>query len=250
VDCPVTPEERQELLGTMPWAVFTAIATVAVDSTLDIAAVEQLLRQLAGFDALRDVLDRHFLRRGSILRAYRIVANARQVLTALRFGEVERLRRQYLADAAQRDRFLAFVRASGGDPGVARDLQAFIEHHLTPRSDAQTMIKDIERSCARLFHNLEEFNADAQALQQLEDGTREGVFSLAELDELRALLGLYGLDLEKRLPPSRISVAYVEQRQQVWSEVCAWDRKPTRAQVAERAVARYGHILDELLGAR
>ena len=75
-----------------------------------------------------------------------------------------------------------------------------------------------------------------------------GRFSPAELDELRALLGLYGLELDKRLPPSRIAVAYVEQRQQYWSEIGARDRDPVRVLVAERAVSRYGHILDELLG--
>jgi hypothetical protein len=140
------------------------------------------------------------------------------------------------------------VRQSGGDAVVARELQAFIEEHLTQKVDAERIVKDVERACARVFHSLEEYNADAQALHLLEEGSRQAAFSVAELDELRALLGLYGLDLEKRMPPSQIGVAQVERRQQYWSEVSSWDRDPNRALVAERAVSRYGHILDELLG--
>jgi hypothetical protein len=247
-DCPIGPEERQELLGALPWGVFTAIARVAADQALDQAAVGARLEELAGFNTLRTVLDRHFLRRGAILRAYRIIADAREVLSVIKFTHLPRLRERGQEEAAKRDRLLSFVRLANGDPMVARELQAFIDEHLTQRVNAEAMVKDVERACARLFHSLEEFNADAQALHMLEEGSRQAAFTAAELDELRALLGLYGLDLEKRLPASQIGVAQVERRQQYWSEISAWDRDPNRALVAERAVSRYGHILDELLG--
>jgi hypothetical protein len=247
-DIPVGPEERQQLLGAMPWGVFTTIARVAADPDLDCAGIRRRLEEIAGFAALREVLDRHFLRRGAILRAYRIIANARDVLNLIKFTHVPRLRQQALEGVARRERLLAFVRAAGGDPAVACELQAFVEEQLAQRPDAEAIVKEVERSCARIFHELEEFNADAEALHRLEECTRQPTFAPAELDELRALLGLYGLDLEKRLPPNRLDVAYVEQRQQHWSEISDWDRDPLRAQVAERAVSRYGHILDELIG--
>lgn len=247
-DIPIPPEERQALLGAMPWSVFTTMARVAADAGLDREAVGRRLEDLAGFDSLRDVLDRHFLRRGAILRAYRIIADARQLLGVIKVTELARLRERRLDETARRERLLSFVRAVGGDQAVARDLQAFIEEHLDQRVDAEAIVRDVERECARLYHGLEEFNADAEALHRLEEGTRRADFSSAELDELRALLGLYGLELEKRLPVGRIAVSYAEGRQQYWSEINAWDRNPTRVAVAERAVARYGHILDELLG--
>jgi hypothetical protein len=56
------------------------------------------------------------------------------------------------------------------------------------------------------------------------------------------------MEMNKRLPPSRISVTYVEERQQYWSQVSTVERNPVRCLVADRAVTRYGLILNELLG--
>jgi hypothetical protein len=46
-----------------------------------------------------------------------------------------------------------------------------------------------------------EYNEDFEVLQELEGSN--GEFSAAELAELRPLLGLYGGEVEKRLPPGR-----------------------------------------------
>ena len=100
-----------------------------------------------------------------------------------------------------------------------------------------------------LFHDMEEYNADFEALEQLEKGG--SLFSAAELDELRSVLGLYGVEMEKRLPSGRATVGYAGERQQAWSEVNLSARDPVRRSLAERAVARYGLRLHELtIGSR
>jgi hypothetical protein len=97
---------------------------------------------------------------------------------------------------------------------------------------------------ALVFRDLEEHNADFDALQRLEADDER--FSRPELEELRALFGLYGLETARRLPGHEQDVAHIAARQQVWRQVRVQDRSPVRTEVADRAVARYGLILAEL----
>ena len=247
-DCPVSTTERASLLDGMPWGVFTTMARIAADPTLDPAAVQRQLQLLSGFGTLKDVLERHFLRRSHVLRAYRIMKDTRQILDTIKFAHVPAARQREREQAARRERFLAFVQKASGDPAVAQELAAFIQDRLAPEIDAEGVVRQLERECARIFHELEEYNADFEALQALDQGNQRALFTPPELDELRALLGLYGMEMTKRLPASRVTVSYVEERQQHWSQVSAWERNPVRAGVAERAVTRYGLILNELLG--
>ncbi len=247
-DCPVTPEERRQLLGSNSWGVFTAMARAAADPELDPPAVLRQLEQYAGFETLKNTLDRHFLKRSHVLRAYRIISDARQLLNTIKFTHLAAVRKHERENEARSARFHAFVRQSTGDQAVSRELDAFISEHLVRTTDPEAVVKKVERECARIFHDLEEYNADFEALQQIDHGGQLAVFSAHELDELRALLGLYGMETNKRLPPSRITVTYVEERQQYWGQVSALDRNPIRCQVADRAVTRYGLILNELLG--
>jgi hypothetical protein len=87
--------------------------------------------------------------------------------------------------------------------------------------------------------------ADFEALGELEDHAR--LFWPPELDELRALLGLYGVETDRRLPPGGATADYVSGRPQHWADVRLRARDPARARVAERAAARYGHVLHGLL---
>jgi hypothetical protein len=91
---------------------------------------------------------------------------------------------------------------------------------------------------------MEEYNADFAALEEI-DKCRH-LFSPAEAEELRALLGQYGVELEQRLPAGKATAAHASDRQQAWSEVCQRARDTVRRGVAERAQARYGMILYDL----
>jgi hypothetical protein len=75
----------------------------------------------------------------------------------------------------------------------------------------------------------------------------QDIFSSSEFEELRILLGIYGVELEKRLPPGRATIEYVAGRQQVWRETRLCARDPGKRKLAERAESRYGSILNELM---
>jgi len=105
----------------------------------------------------------------------------------------------------------------------------------------------MEAELGVLFNRLLEHNGDFEVLQKLEGAN--GSFTAAELAELRPLMGLYGGEVEKRLPPGAANTEYVGWRQMYWG------RKRMEAPhgtlehaVADRAYTRYGLILDEILG--
>lgn len=246
-DCPVSVEERRQLLGDMPWTVFTTIARTMANPKLSKVAILQELNQLAGFTPLQEVLERHFFKRAKFLRCYRVLADARKVLGEIRYRHLADLRKKDSADKSQREKFVQFIRSADGDPVIARELENFVSIQLgtAARADRGEMIlKDLDHKLAKLYHDMDEYNADFESLEHLEKIT--SLFSGAELHELRCLLGLYGLEIEKRLPVGRANINFAAARQQAWSEVSMSARDAARRRLAERAVARYGLILHEL----
>ena len=246
-DCPVTVEERRQLLGTMDWGVFATVARLAANPELSEQAIIKQLDELAGFGPLQEVLERHFFQRARFLRCYRIAGDARKHVNTIRYQHLPKLPKPDRAEIARRDRFLAFLRSASGDPTVARELEDFLSAHFSAAGRAKRLeaaVKEVDRELATLFHEMEEYNADFEALQQI-DKCRQ-LFSEPELDELRRLLGQYGVDLEKRLQAGRATVAHASERQRAWREASLRARDPARCRVAERAQARYGMILYEL----
>jgi hypothetical protein len=246
-DCPVTVEERERLLGKMDWGVFTTVARLAADPALSEQAIIERLDDLAGFGPLQKVLERHFFQRARFLRCYRIASDARKIVNDIRYRHLPDFRKRDRTDKDQRERFLGFVRSASGDPTVARDLEQFISLTCGTAARADKLeatVRDVDRELATLFHEMEEYNADFAAWEEL-DQSRQ-LFSPAEIEELRSLLGLYGVELEKRMPDGQATVAHASERQQAWGEVSQRARHPVRRGVAERAQARYGLILYDL----
>ena len=142
---------------------------------------------------------------------------------------------------------MGFVRAARGDPAVAAELEEFITLQCSAarRADrVEALLRDLDRKLGGLFHAMEEVSADFEALQQLEKGG--GAFARPELDELRSLFGLYGMDTAQRLPPNQARVEYVAARQRFWADVRLRDSSAVRHAVAERAESRYAQILDAM----
>ena len=255
MDCPIPVEERRRLLGTTDWTVFTTIVRVAADPTLDQTAVVERLQTMAGFGPLKDLLKRHFFGRGQLLRAYRIVNDARKILSAIKYTHLPAVRQRERDDRMRRDRFLAFLRQTPGDPATVRELEAFVEQQLAPRTDLVPLLDGLEREFGSLYYQLENINADFEALQMLEDHPEEFTRMLGaarderELGELRALFGLYGMDTDTRLAETGVDVDRIEDRQRFWHETAVVSRSSIRREVAERAEMRYGYILDELTSA-
>jgi hypothetical protein len=247
-DCPVTPTERRQLLSDMPWSVFTTIARIAIDPSLSGAAVVTRLDELSGFGPLKEILQRHFFQRGRFLRCFRILNDARKILNAVRFQHLPEFRKHDRADLARRERFVQFIRSSRGDPSVARELEEFVSLQCGTARRAERLeviVKELDRQFSQLYHDLEEYNADFQAMEQLEK--YESLFTAEERDELKSLFGLYGLETGKRLPPGKVAIDYAAERQQHWIDLHHRSRESARRLIAERAEVRYGLILHEMM---
>jgi hypothetical protein len=93
-ECPVGTTERRELLGVTNWAVFATAAGVAADRELSIDEVAEKLEEIAGFEPLWDIVVRHFIKRGHILRCYRIIRDAQKILNELRFTYLPERRKE------------------------------------------------------------------------------------------------------------------------------------------------------------
>ncbi len=237
-------ESRKELRGTMEWMVFVTIARVAANPALDANAIERQLKAIGGFDQLKQILEHHIFKRSRILRCYRIVSDACHSLNKLE----PKMREHERSSKAKLERFLNLIQRVPEDQLTAitlKELREFVREHLTqPEQLVTKSINEVRRELDRLFHELEVYNADFEALHIVTE--HPGLFSILQ-SELLALFGLYGLETEKRLPPDKQSLDYLKERQRTWRQVSMMDRNPLRRQVAEQAVSRYGFLLDELL---
>ena len=243
-DCPVTTEARAGLLGSLSWGVFTTIARTAADPTLPADAVAGHLRELAGFATLHETLEQHFFRRSQFLRSFRILVDARRLLNEITYRILPERRRRAREEGTRRERFLAFLDRTRGDRATAAELRTFVEAQFPTTPDIEAVVADLDLALSQAFHELEEYNADFDALRQIE--THPDLFGAAEVDELRALFGLYGLETTTRLRNDVHLPAYVERQQQTWWAISKFERHPIRREVADRAVTRYGFILDDL----
>lgn len=239
-------DRRERLRGGMDWGVFTAIARTVAETDLDADGLRAELDAVCGFGPLREVLERQFFARGELLRCHRLMNDALGLVARLRYDQIPALRQRERDETVRRAGFLEFVRASrGGDPAVGQALTAFIQAHAaTYAGPVEAVAHEVETVLARVLHELNEHNADFAALQQLEQGA--GQFSDVEKDELRALLGLYGMEADKRLPPGKADdVAFIGQRQRHWRNRVLRERAEPRRAVLERAVEQLGLLLDE-----
>jgi Dynamin family len=249
-DSPVGPAERRELLGDMKWGVFTTIARVAADPGLELDGVVERLEETTGFGPLREVLNEHFIERGHVLRCYRIANDAQEVLNEIRYTHLPKRRKEMRRENDRLERFLGFIRGTGGDPATAAELEDFVRGYLDVdrrMDELETLHAELDAELSALFSRLLEYNEDFEVLQKLEGS--DGAFSAAELAELRPLLGLYGGEIEKRLPPGAANAEYVGWRQMYWGRKRAEaSYGSTEYAVADQAYTRYGLILDEILG--
>jgi hypothetical protein len=206
---------------------------------------------LAGFEPLKQILEKRFFDRSHLLRAFRIVADARRLLDEIRYTALPRMRLQEHASQARLSRFQAFVAGAAGDAVTRRELSDFLAAQQGLGGHAERLeavLRDVDRDLAHLFHRLEEDNADFLALQVLDE--EPGAFSDTERDELVRLLGRYGVGWEERLPEDRRTEAALEQRARAWTRVERTSLHPRRRVVAERASAGYSRLLDHLLSSQ
>jgi hypothetical protein len=252
-DCPVSTEERRALFEALPedvrrWPIFATIVRVAADPESDLNEVEAKLRNISKFEVLKKVLRKHFIERGHILRCFRIVSDARRVLNKIKFDHLPQRHKSIQEEQNRLDRFLTLIRQAGGDPSTTRELEEFVHRHLDVEARVKALEElyvELDREVGGLYRELEQYNADFKALQKLEEPRHQ--FSEEELDELRPVLGLYGTEVEKRLPPDSVDTNYAIARMLYWKgKLGQTPFGSVRRFVTERAFTRYGIIYKEL----
>jgi FtsZ-binding cell division protein ZapB len=259
-DWPVSAAERQQLryLGAQPpwgvsnpkpaWAAFAAIARAAARQNISTAGLVQELKDISGFAPLQKLLEEQFFKRGHILRCYRIVGDVRRLLNQIRYVHLPKSREKTRQDRARLERFLDFIRRAGGTSPVGRELEEFVRGQLDSArlADAlEGLWEELDEKRADLFHELQEFNADFEVLQRIDEQPHK--FSAEELEELRPLLGRSGVKMEDRLPDGKANRQYVRDRQAAWGLFGEESPRGTlQKEIAERAFIRYGLLLDEL----
>lgn len=252
-----TPAERAALCGGMPWGTFVTIAkTMRLHSSDDPMSIRTALEEVAGFEPLRQVLNQRFVRRGDLVRAYRITQNALDWLErTLRQGLPELQKR--VAD--QQGQFtdwlemLGKINSPSGAPvaGLAEFLRNERDQRaeILPRALAQ--LRKSLRHLIWLYHTLQDDNADMDALEHLEVELMDNPTSFTEEEqkEVREVLGSYGRTLADRLGTrTRPMPSEVSQRMAYWART-AHDGIGTnrRQEIAHVVTQRYGILLDELV---
>ncbi len=236
--CAVPVAGRKALLGDLPWMVFTTMVRLAAASERSRDGLLQELAGLAGFDRLKSVLESQFLRRGRFLRSYRVLLDARGIVSHLRYHVVHRARQWVQQQCDRKDRWLAFLARSSPNT-TAQELQEFVASSLAPPDDLSTLVDDLDRRFAAVAADLEEFHAESRALFLVEE--HPDLFP--ESDELRALFGLYGVDLESRSPVAGATMDYFQKQHQYWRDLAMRSVRAERRDVADRAAVVYQSLI-------
>ncbi|HJT59558.1 MAG TPA: dynamin family protein [Ktedonobacteraceae bacterium] len=241
-DWPLPVERRKQLQGNMDWMVFSTMARVLVDHGLNLEKAGKELNAIAGFDHLKELLELHIFQRSRLLRYYNKTKEARQVLDDLRY-----LPKSHKGDADgvnSFERYLKIIqhaRRAGCDPLAAQELEVLVKKNLALQLQPLDMIVErLDRELASIFHDLEHYNDDFGALQKVIKHI--DLFSDAEVNELRTLFGLFGLETGDQL-----SLEYIKRQQIKWRTSSMKDQLSIRRDVANQAVVRYGLIQKKLL---
>ena len=242
-------EERQQLLQllpwkdeqTRPWVVFKVIAEVVAD-TGDKTLVKQTLNDLAGFERLKVILQRHFFDRSPLLLAHSALQSANKVIFDLKCHYL-----QELAHARRQEKdFISFVRSNAEKyPEVAKDLESFIRNYLLQCIQKKiNFVEELEQELDTALSQLLQYNEDFATFQQVSNAT--GLFTGEEVKELNALLGQYELDIKDRLSLKHGKREYVTERQIYWRGVALRAGSTIRRQVAQHVATRYAYLLGEI----
>lgn len=242
---------RLWLQSELPWSAFRAVVLEA-QRAADVDSLAVSLGQIAGFDRLRQVLDEHIIARGSILRCHRLLQEARKGIRAARFGDVQRTYNGARRELGQLERLEgACSSLEGVDAEAALLLAAYLQSRRTATSELVEVYQKwvgAEDLIRGSLQRLEQHNQDFMALQSLLAG--EADLRAAEADELRALFGCHGFDVQARLR-GQMQSHFCMERQMYWR--VRRDSAPRTSgtwYLADRAQARLGYLIAELLPVR
>ena len=236
LQAPISREQRLQMKGNMPWGVFCTV----VRTCLECEDVEQARRRLveyAGFERLLAVLEENFFRRTDVLRCFRVIQEAWELLK-WEIGTAPTL------NSYDFPSWLAFLdQVEAYDPQVVGQMRGFLEEH---RQVCESIQRDLDRAveeAEELREKIKEQNEDYNGLLGVEKCA--ALLAPEQRQELRHLFGLYGSSWEARLQ-GKLLPGRIQRRYDYWAEQAEHHSDEQFRQLAHLAARRYVEAAREL----
>lgn len=231
----LTPQEREELLGTLDWRVFVVIARQLYEFPLD-EAIGNLI-ELSGMEQVKEVLENHFFKRSRMIRCCKVTQELRDIFYDLEQNGIHNLRNE-MRDYDHFKKFISSQSVTSPDNlQIADKLRQFIARHtITPEKleSLQMGIKELKVKVEILQADLFHIDEGTQALLLLDKS--QTLFSREELEELKVLFGLYGMEMQPN------DEAYIAKRYAYWWGQYNRSLHSERKRLAQQAAGFYGTI--------
>lgn len=230
---PISPDDRKALKGEIPWRVFVVISEHLYQYSMDKAVSR--LTELAGINRVMEIIQKHFFKRGKLLRCYRISNDLRSILSDMERNQLYELGKEVRSRKEFEEFVLSHPMARTNNP-IPQRLLNFMKTYLKTEDELNQLSNQIRNELIPEVENLQlklqKTDDQFRALQLIEQNIQ--FFSQEEQDELFALFGMYGnstmaLDEDTR-----------GRKQQYWNLELNRSRSKDRRQVAQYAISAYG----------
>lgn len=228
---PLPLQQRKALKGDMFWSIFRTISnSLYKNDTFEEAVAE--LRDIAGIENVKNVLDQTFFSRTKIIREYNILLNLKPILYSIKNRIIPDLQERNLL---KKDVYGYINRCS--DERVKNILSRSVATLFLTKEQCEGIVYTIQKLEVKIENAilaLESADKDFEILRLLEK--ERGLFESEQYDELCVLFGLYKGDLP----------ADFQLRLQTWNLMvnCAYNR--TVQQIAEHAVLKYSLLINRI----
>ena len=178
IPCEISPETRKEIIckySCVPWSVLKIIFnTLYNSSSIDEALVQ--LQEKSGFKGVYDILERHFFRRGEMLRCHSVISEIFEIVRDLRNNRVYQYENEILGDQKSYPYFLKFIFChpdySPEDGNVGKLLQDFLDRKIPRQSDfnsLKTQLNDLANDLNDLINAVSGEKDNFEGLLLLEE---------------------------------------------------------------------------------
>ena len=159
IPCEISCESRKEIIckySSVPWSVLKIIFnTLYNSSSIDEALIQ--LQEKSGFKEVYDILERHFFRRGEMLRCHSVISEIFEIVRDLRNNRVYQYENEILGDQNSYPEFLSFIFShpnySPEDGNVGKLLQDFLDRKI-PRQSNFNSLKTQLNDLANVLNDL------------------------------------------------------------------------------------------------
>ena len=176
--CEISCETRKEIIckySCVPWSVLKIIFnTLYNSSSIDEALVQ--LQEKSGFKEVYDILERHFFRRGEMLRCHSVISEIFKIVRELRNDKVYKYENEILGDQKSYPEFLDFIfrhpNYSPEDGNVGKLLQDFLDRKIPRQSDfnsLKTQLNDLANDLNDLINAVSGEKDNFEGLLLLEE---------------------------------------------------------------------------------